>query len=135
MDITMTTRRAAITLAAAVAVLLLLASLLAGPAAAAPRSGITVARGLPAERAGAVPTGGTFLTHEPSSASIAAPVTQRTNYFVIPPGAALAIGVIGAVVLVVGACGYAVAQRRRSNAPPVEMEGRRPEEEERRKAA
>jgi hypothetical protein len=134
MDFTMTTRRVALTLAAAAALLVLLATVAAGPAGAAPRMGITRARGLPAQST--VPlAGGLSATHALTAASITAPITHREDYFVMPWGAAWAIGAVGALLLLSGASRYARAQRRGSRAEPAELSTLRPPAEERRRAA
>jgi hypothetical protein len=132
------TRRAAPALAWAALFILLLALVAAAPAAAAPRTGITAARGLPAEaaasRAAAAPAAGSFLTQPLSSTSIAAPAAQREDYAALPWGAAWAVGAVGAALLLAAAIGYA-SRRRAYQAAPTELPSRRPPAEERRKAA
>jgi hypothetical protein len=134
MDFTMSTRRAALALAGVAALLVLLAAVAAGPAAAAPRMGITRARGLPA--GSTVPAaGGPAVTHPLTSASITAPVTRREDYLVMPWAAAWAIGAVGAVLLLSFAGRFALARRRASQAEPAELSSRRQPADERRKAA
>ena len=94
------------------ALLVLLTLVLVGPAQAAPRTGITVARGVAAE-ARATPGGATFATHPLGAASIAAPLTRSEDYGVMPWAAAWAIGAVAAVVLIGGARALGLAQRRR----------------------
>jgi hypothetical protein len=134
MDFTSTTRRVALSLAAAAALLVLLAAVAAGPAVAAPRMGITRARGLPAEST-VTTAGGPVATHPLTAASITAPITHREDYFVMPWGAAWAIGAVGALLLLSGASRSARARRRASLAEPAEFPARRPLADERRKAA
>jgi hypothetical protein len=132
MDLRMITRRAA-PLLAGVALFFVLVTAV-GPAYAAPRMGTTRARGLPAEsttRPAAVPAAARSLT----AASVTAPVTRREDYFVTPWGVAWAIGAVGAVLLLAGASGYALAQRRARPAEPAEFPARERPSDERRKAA
>jgi hypothetical protein len=135
MDLRMVTQRAAPVLAG-VALFVVLVAALAGPATAAPRMGVTRARGLPAESVSTeTPAGGVFLTQPLTAASTTAPVTRREDYFAVPWGAAWVLGAVGAVLLLGGARGYGLAQRRARQAPPAELPGRRAPAEERRKAA
>jgi hypothetical protein len=119
---------------------------IADPAFAAPRTGITVARGVPAE---AVSTLGDAAVPPQalSAASIAADVSSPTPYLTIPGAAAWAIGVLGAIALIGGAWAFALAERRGRGGRPVDLTGREPaaigtqtsadrrRDEERRKAA
>lgn len=133
MDLTMTTRRAVI-LGTTVAALVLLFSLaVAGSAAAAPRAGITVARGVPAEVPG-TPAGATFLTQPVTGASIAAPLSQREAYLGLPLGFAWAVGIVSVVLLIAGARSFGLAQRRGAG-ELTELARRRQDEEQRRRAA
>jgi hypothetical protein len=143
---TMTIRRAALA-AIGVAVLavlvVLLTMALAEPAQAAPRVGITAARGVPAEATSATPAGAAFLTEPLSFAAITSPPTTTEDYFVLPWGAAWVIGALGAILLIGGARAFALAQRRERGGRLAELTGRRPEamagrsgaDDERRKAA
>jgi hypothetical protein len=133
MELRMDTHRVAPVLAG-VALLVMLALAVAGPATAAPRMGLTRARGLPGQNT-VTPTRGPAPTHPLTAASITAPVTRREDYFVMPWGAAWAIGAVGALLLLGGARGYALAQRRARQAPPAELPAQRPPADERRKAA
>jgi len=132
MDLWMVTHRAA-PLFAGVALFVILVMAAAGPAGAAPRMGITRARGLPAEST-VMPIVSPTATHL-TAASVTAPITRREDYFVMPWGAAWAIGAVGALLLLGGARGYALAQRRAGLAPPAELPAQRPPADERRKAA
>ena len=132
MDLWMVTHRAAPVLAG-VALLIVLVMAAAGPATAAPRMGITRARGLPAEST-VTPAVSQTATHL-TAASVTAPITRREDYFVMPWGAAWAIGAVGAVLLLAGARGYALAQRRARLSGPAELQDLRPPADERRKAA
>ncbi len=111
MHLTMTFRSAAVAAIGVAALLLLLVLVLAGPTQAAPRTGITVARGVAAE-AQATPGGATFSVHPLGPASIAAPLTRSERYGVMPWAAAWALGAVAAVVLIGGARAFALAQRR-----------------------
>jgi hypothetical protein len=95
------TRRASPALAWAALFVVLLATVAAAPAAAAPRTGITITRDLPAEGAASCAAGalaaGSFLTRTVSSTSIAAPAAHREDYAALPWGAAWAIGAAGAM--------------------------------------
>ena len=133
MDLRMVNHRAAPVLVG-VALLVVLVMAVAGPASAAPRMGITRARGLPAESA-VRPVGGPLAVHPYTSASITAPITRREAYFVMPWGAAWAIGVVGALLLLGGARAYGLQQRRVRLAEPAEFPSRRPPADQRRKAA
>jgi len=134
MDLTLTTR-GAVTIGAAIAALVLLVSLaVAGSAAGAPRAGITVARGVPAEVPG-TPSGATFLTHSTTAASIAAPLSQRQTYLWLPLGFAWAAGIVGAVLLLTGARGFGRAQRRLSGVTDLAGQRMREDDEQRRRAA
>jgi hypothetical protein len=133
MDLRMVTQRAAPVLAG-VALFVFLVTAAAGPAAAAPRMGITRARGLPAESS-VRPAGVTTATHPLTAASVTAPVAQREDYFVTPWGVSWAIGAVGALLLLAGARSYALARRRALPVEPVEHLDRRPPADERRKAA
>jgi hypothetical protein len=99
------------TAAGVVAFALLLVLVVAGPASAAPRVGITAVRGLPAE-VGHVPSGATFLTHSPSSASPVAPAGASLTYGTMPWATAWVIGAVAAILLLVGSRSWALAQRR-----------------------
>ena len=123
------------------ALLVLLTLVLVGPAQAAPRTGITVARGVAAE-AQAAPGGATFSTHPLGAASIAAPLTRSEDYGVMPWAAAWAIGALGAVVLLGGARALGLAQRRGRRGRVAELTGSGPaadgpeqSDDQRRKAA
>ncbi len=142
MHLPMTTRRAALALVGAAALVVLLTVALAGPARAAPRTGITAARGVPAEAVAAAPGGATFRTQPLSSASIAAPLTRSEDYGVMPWAAAWAIGALGALLLVGGAAAIGRAQRRGRSGRVAEVAGggppageAAPSDAERRKAA
>jgi hypothetical protein len=117
---TMTLRGAALSAIGVAALLVILTLTLVGPAQAAPRTGITVARGLPAE-AQAAPGGATFSTHPLRAASIAAPLTQSEDYGVVPWAAAWAIGAVGAVVLLGAARALGLAQGRSREGRPAEL--------------
>ena len=108
---TMTFRSAALAGIRVAVLLVLLTTALAGPALAAPRAGITAARGVAAE-ARATPAGATFSTHRLGSAAIAAPLPRSESYGVMPWAAAWAIGAVGAVTLIGGASAIALARRR-----------------------
>ena len=133
MDLWMVTHRAA-SVPAGVALFVVLMTAAAGPAAAAPRVGITRARGLPAESSVPI-AGGSSATHALTAASITAPITHREDYLVMPWGAAWAIGAVGALLLLSGAGRYALARRRAGQAEPAELSALRPPTDERRKAA
>jgi hypothetical protein len=135
MDLPKVTHRATPVLAAVVLFVVLVAA--AAPASAAPRMGITRARGLPAESA-ARPAAGSVGARSLTAASVTAPITQRDDYFAFPWGVAWAIGAVGAVLLLGGARGYALARRRADQAGlagPAELPAGRPPAGERRKAA
>ena len=138
---TMTLRGAALAAIGVAALLVLLTLALAGPAQAAPRTGITVARGVAAE-AQATPGSATFSTHPLGAASIAAPLTTSEDYGVLPWAAAWAIGAVGAVILIGGARAMGLAQRRSRGGRVGELSGNGPaggrpaqSENQRRKAA
>jgi hypothetical protein len=122
MQSTMTTRRTALVLTGFTVLAVLLITALATPAQAAPRTGITAARGVAAE-ARATPAGATFSTHPLGPASIAAPLTRSESYGVMPWAAAWLIGAIGAVVLIGGARAFALAQRRGRGGRVAELTG------------
>ncbi len=142
MQPTITTRRAALATIGVVLLVVLLTMALAEPAQAAPRTGTTAARGVPAEAVGATPAGATFSTHPLGPASIAAPLTQSEDYGVMPWAAAWAIGAVAAVCLIGGARALALAQRRGRGGRVAELTGSGPaadetatSDKERRKAA
>jgi hypothetical protein len=122
MHSTSTSRRAALVLLGVVAALLLVWA--ADSALAAPRSGITYARGVPAEAQGAVPQ----PSEQPrlTGASIAAAPGSTTEYLVLPSPVAWAVGAAGAVVLLGVAGVSASAQRRGRGGRPAELAGGRP---------
>jgi hypothetical protein len=135
MDLRTVTHRAMPVLAG-VALFVVLAAA-AGPATAAPRMGITRARGLPAEST-ARPAPGSVGAQSLTAASVTAPITQREDYFVVPWAVAWAVGAVGAVLLLGGARGYALARQRADQAEPAEpaeLQASRPPADERRKAA
>ncbi len=122
MNANVTTRRAMLaSLLGAVAVVILLLWT-AGPAVAAPRSGTTVARGVPAEAVAQPATGGQSYT----AASIRAPAGQSDTYFVMAPLAAWIAGALGALLLLAGARRSAIAQRRGRGGRLADLTGRRP---------
>jgi hypothetical protein len=129
MHSSITTRRATLVLLGAAAVALLLLWM-ADPALAAPRWGITAARGVPAEAVAQPATAapGQALT----AASIRAPSGQSNAYFVMTPLAAWLTGALGALLLLGGARRYALAQRRGRGGRLAELTGRRPSSGERR---
>ena len=127
MNPTMATRRAALAAIGVVVLVVLLTMALAEPAQAAPRVGITAARGVPAEAVGVTPAGGTFLTQPLSFASITTPLITTRDYGVLPWGAAWAIGALAAIVLIGGARAIALAQRRGRGGRLAEVTGRTPE--------
>ena len=139
----MATRRATLALIGAVVLVVLLTIALAGPAQAAPRVGITVARGVPAEAVGVTPADATFLTQPLSFAAVSSPLSTGEDYGVLPWAAAWAIGALSAIALIGGARAFALAQRRGRGGRLSELTGRRPEaiagrsgeDHERRKAA
>ena len=120
---TTTARRAALALFGAVLLVVLLTMALAEPVRAAPRVGITAARGVPAEAITATPAGATLLTQPLGPASIAAPPTTSEDYGVLPWAAAWAIGAVAAVVLIGGARALALAQRRDRGGRVAELAG------------
>ncbi len=111
MHSTLTTRRASLVMLGVLAFVLLLLWI-AGPTLGAPRAGITVARGVPAEAVAGTPGGATFSTQPLGSASIAAPLGATKPYLTVPVAAAWAIGVLGAIVLIGGVGAFALAERR-----------------------
>ena len=115
------TRRSRLVVLGAVVVLLLLLWM-ADPAFGAPRSGITVARGVPAEAVAQPATGGEAYT----AASIRAPAGQSHEYFVMAPAAAWIAGAVGALLLLGGARRYALTQRRGRGGRLADLTGRRP---------
>ena len=120
-----TNRRAgALLLLGAVAMLLLL-MWAADSALGAPRSGITYARGVPAELEAAVPRAST--QSELSGASLAPPPGSTTQYLVLAWPVTWIIGAVGAVVLLGAARAYALGQRRGRCGRLAELTGRRPE--------
>jgi hypothetical protein len=121
MHSTFITRRARLVLLGA-ATLVLLLLWMADPVFAAPRSGITAARGVPAEAVARPDTGGEAYT----AASIRAPAGQSADYFVVTPFAALLVGAAGALLLLGAAHRYGVAQRRGRGGRLAELTGRRP---------
>ena len=121
MNANVTTRRTALALPGVVAVMILLLWM-AGPAVSAPRSGITAARGVPAEAVAQPVTTGQSYT----AASIRAPAGQSDTYFVTAPLAAWIAGALGALLLLAGAQRWAIAQRRGRGGRLADLTGRRP---------
>ncbi len=122
---TMTLRSAALAALGVAALVVFLALALAVPVQAAPRTGITAARGVAAE-AQATPGGATFSTHPLGAASIAAPLTRSEDYGVMPWAAAWVIGALGAVLLIGGTRALGRAQRRGSGGRVAELAGSGP---------
>jgi hypothetical protein len=125
MHSTLTTRRASLVMFGVLAFALLLLWI-AGPALAAPRAGITVARGVPAEAVAGTPASGTLPIQPLGSASIAAPLGASDTYLTVSVAAAWAIGVLGAIVLLGGAGAFALAERRARGGRVTELDAAHP---------